>query len=321
MLQVPKHAPFHGASTHPTMREVASVAGVSIKTVSRVVNAEGSVSAAASLRVHEAVEQLGYRHNLHARNLRRSDRRTATIGLLLAGVSDAYSSILRYEIESLALERHVLVFSGSSHKRVLRESALIEAFSSHRVDGLIVVGAVHNRAQLLAERRAGVPIVWVEQVSSSPDADSVRTDLLGGVRLAAKHLTSYAHRRIAHLQSAGRRGAIEEAIPELMSGDSPPTALFAHDGQSTLNAHRALRRLGLERQVALIGFDDVFDLELQASGVSVISPDPGAIGRVVAEVLFHRIDGDESAPIERLVPCRLIARGSGEIRLAQIERR
>src|SRR6266566_3180424 len=92
-----------------------------------------------------------------------------------------------------------------------------------------------------------------------------------------------------------------------------PTALFASESLITLGAYRGLRRLDLNRQVALVGFDDVLDADLTACGVTVVAPGPVAMGRAAARLLFRRIDGDESRPVHRLIPTRLITRGTGEI--------
>src|SRR5436305_6193432 len=136
------------------MRQVAAHARVSLKTVSRVINAESVVSPTMRSRVQASIEHLGYRHNWQASSLRRTDSRSATIGLVLRDVANALSSPLSHEIASIALKRGVLVFTGSSHDDQDHDRELIWAFSCHRVDGLIVVGTIQNTDLLLAEHRA-----------------------------------------------------------------------------------------------------------------------------------------------------------------------
>ena len=97
-----------------TMRDVAALADVSIKTVSRVVNQEPGVSSELIDRVMNAVRLLGYHHNTTASNLRRADQRTATIGLLLDDVANPFSSALHRAIEEVARQHDTLVFAGSS---------------------------------------------------------------------------------------------------------------------------------------------------------------------------------------------------------------
>ena len=324
------------------MRQVAAHACVSLKTVSRVINAESVVSPALRLRVQAAVEHLGYRHNLQASGLRRIDSRSATIGLVLGDVAYALSSLLSREIESIALKRGVLVFTGSSTDDQLHERDLISAFSCHRVDGLIVVGTTQNADLLLAEHRAGTPIVFVDQLSSIFDSDHVVTNDFQGTRLGIRHLIANGHRRIGYLgglasdRTARRyrgymdelsaRGlpvdeqlvhldvhdskAAEAAVAELLSDARRPTALFASESLITIGACRVLRRLDLNRQVALVGFDELLHADLTASGVTVITPDPVALGRAAANLLFRRIDGDESPPEHRLIASGMITRGT-----------
>jgi LacI family transcriptional regulator len=89
--------------------------------------------------------------------------------------------------------------------------------------------------------------------------------------------------------------------------------LLAGQNLITIGTIRALRRLGLHHQVALVGFDDILLADLLDPGITVIAQDPGALGRVAAELLFRRLDGDRSPSQHVVLPTRLIARGSGEI--------
>ena len=331
--------------TRPTMRQVAAHACVSLKTVSRVINAESVVSPTMRSRVQASIEHLGYRHNWQASSLRRIDSRSATIGLVLRDAANAFSAPLSNEVASLALKRGVLVFTGSSHDDEDHDRELIWAFSCHRVDGLMVVGTTQNTDLLLAEHRAGTSIVLVDELGSALDLDHVVTNDFQGARLGVRHLIANGHRHIGYLgglasdRAASRyRGYIDElsaqgwpideqlvhldlhdadgaekATAELLSEARRPTALFASESLITLGAYRVLRRLDLNRQVALVGFDDLIHADLTAGGVTVITPDPVAMGRAAARLLFRRIDGDESPPVHRLIPTRLITRGSGEI--------
>src|SRR5258708_25806125 len=94
-----------GRPARPTMKDVAALAGVAIKTVSRVMNGEPTVAPDLAARVHGAADKLGYRPNLTASSLRRGDRRTATIGLLLEDVSNPFSAALLRAVEDQARER------------------------------------------------------------------------------------------------------------------------------------------------------------------------------------------------------------------------
>jgi LacI family transcriptional regulator, galactose operon repressor len=328
------------------MRDVAALAKVSIKTVSRVVNGESGVSPRLARRVLAASERLNYRHNMTASSLRRSDGRSATIGVILEDVSNPFSSMLHRSIEDVAVRRGVLVLAGSSDERGDRERELVSAFASRRVDGLIIQSSSHDHSYLLAERKVGTAMVFVDRPPVFLDADAVLTDNAAGARRAVRHLLEHGHSRIGYLgdlrtiATAGERykGYAEElkeqrirvderlvrldlrgidkaegATRELLTGMRPPSALFAGQNLITIGAFRALRKLGLHQRVALVGFDDILLADLLEPAITVIAQDPAAIGRKAAEVLFKRLDGDRSPSEHHIVRTRMIVRGSGEI--------
>lgn len=329
------------------MREVAAVAGVGIKTVSRVVNGEPGVSNDLRGRVRAAIERLDYRQDLNASLLRRTERKTATIGLVLDDISNPFSSALGRSVEDVARERGVLVFSGSCEEDPARERELIAALQARRVDGLLVApagGAEHS--YLLAERRAGTALVFVDRPARFLDADSVVSDNEGGAQAGVSHLADVGHRRIAflgddvsvytanarltgYLAEVSRRNFepdseivrtgirsisdAEATTAELLRLARPPTAIFAGQNLLAIGAVRALRAAELEHTVALVGFDDFLLADLLEPAVTVIAQDPAAIGRAAANLLFERLDGDESPSRHIVLSPRLIPRGSGEI--------
>ena len=121
------------------MNDVGAVAGVSLATVSRVVNGEDSVRHELADKVRAAVVLLGYRRDLTATNLRRADRRSASIGVVFEDVSDPFHAAVLRGIENVARRRGVLPLVGSSDENGARERELAEAFLARRVDGLAVV--------------------------------------------------------------------------------------------------------------------------------------------------------------------------------------
>ncbi len=119
--------------------------------------------------------------------------------------------------------------------------------------------------------------------------------------------------RLVRINVRGTESA-ESATLDLMSKQPAPTALFAGQGPLTTGAYRALRRLGLQHKVALVGFDDIPLADLLEPGITVMAQDPAKMGRAAAELLFRRMDGDRSASVHQVIPTHLITRGSGEIR-------
>jgi LacI family transcriptional regulator len=335
------------AGRPPTMRDVGALAGVSLKTVSRVINRDPTVSADIVGRVNRAVDLLGYRPNLAATSLRRADRKTATIGLLLEDVANPFSSALHRAVEDVARERGMLVFAGSSDEDPEREREVVAALVSHQVDGLIVVSSDQGHGDLLLERRrSALPMVFLDRPAPVPDIDSVTADNRAGARAAVEHLAACGHRRIAFLgdlhsiwtAAERERGYLDglagagitvdralvrrdirsgeearRAVLDLLAPDDPPTALFTAQNLITVGALRALRELGAQRRVALMGFDDVQLADLLDPPVSVIAQDPAALGASAARLLLARLDGEEGPSRHVVVPTRLVVRGSGEI--------
>jgi LacI family transcriptional regulator, galactose operon repressor len=329
------------------MVDVAALAGVALKTVSRVVNAEPGVSPELEGRVRRAIEQLNYRRDANAATLRRLGRKTQTIGLVLEDVSNPFSSELHRAVEDAARGRGVLVFAGSCDEDPDRERELIGSFRERRVDGIIVVPASHDHTYLHEERRAGTALVFVDRPASHLDADSVVSDNVGGARQGVEHLLARGHRRIGFLgdllsistaeerlrgytqalEDAGVRAdvsvirtelrapdAAARAIDEMLESREPPTAFFTGQNLLTIGGVRALHRRGREREIALIGFDDISLADMLNPAVSVVAQNPQAIGRAAADQLFRRLDGDTAPAVHKTVPVTLIARGSGEIR-------
>jgi LacI family transcriptional regulator len=107
--------------------------------------------------------------------------------------------------------------------------------------------------------------------------------------------------------------AAARAVEELLALPDPPTALFTSQNLLTIGGIRALRSAGLERRVALIGFDDVTLADVVDPAISVVAQDPQTLGCSAADLLFRRLEGDTSPTVHLVVPVRLIARGSGEI--------
>lgn len=330
----------------PTMRDVAALAEVSLKTVSRVVNREPGVSPQLAARVSEAVRLLEYRQNLTARSLRRSDRKTSMVGVLLEDVANPFSSALHRSIEEVARERGILVIAGSSDRDPDREQAVLAALIARGVDGIIAVPAGANHAPLQHRHQRRTPVVYVDRPISSSTADTVTSDNRGGSRAGVAHLLAGGHRRIAflgdardiwteaerhlgYLQALGAAGAavaealirqdirsIEQAAAvthDLLAGPQPPTALFTGQNLLTIGAIRALQQRGLQHRMALVGFDDVLLADLLDPKVTVVAQDTAGLGRAAAALLFQRLDGDTGPAQHVVVPTRLLVRGSGEI--------
>lgn len=330
------------------MRDVAARAGVSLKTVSRVLNDEPGVSGGLAERVRQASSDLDYRPNLTASNLRRSDQRTSTIGLLVEDVSNPFFALIHRGVEDTASALGVGVLAASLDQDPDLERRLVTAFASRRVDGLVLAPTQREQAYLANEIRAGMPVVFVDRVPKGVEADVVITDNREATREGVRHLLNHGHRDIALLggaidlytateRLAGFRQAVEQAgltvRPEFVRRDllsveaaeqattallncpQPPTAIFAAQNFLSIGAVRALHRAARQHEVALVGFDDFELADVLSPSVTVIAQDPRRIGQVAAEMLFARMADPLRPATTAVVHSRFIARQSSEIPL------
>lgn len=326
------------------MRDVAETAGVSLMTVSRVVNGDPAVTPETAARVERAIRRLGYQRNDMARHLRRKGQGTQTIGLLVDDLANPFFSSLARAVEDEARLRKHVVLIGSSNDDLRREREVVSAFCARRVDGLIVVPVGGNHRYLRAQQTAGTKVVCVDRPADSLDVDTVVVDNRNGAHQAVAHLLGHGHRRIGYLgdhrniwtlkeryagfcDALGEHGlkpdpaiirhglrtgddAARAAIGLLRSAD-PPTAIFATNDLITIGV---IQGLGEDAgKVAVVGFDDFTLAERLSPPVTVVAQDPVALGATAAQLLFARIAGDTSPPRKVLLLTRLVVRGSGEL--------
>jgi LacI family transcriptional regulator len=326
-------------STRPTMRDVASRAGVSLKTVSRVINSEPGVAAATAARVGDAIDELGFQRNDLARSLRQGVS-SSTLGLVIEDVANPFYSAIAQAVEAAARARGYLLIIASCEEDPERERELVHALLRRRVDALLLVPASHEHGYLAA----GTPVVFLDRPPVGLDADCVLLDNVGGARRAVEHLIAHGHERIAMVgdtaelftaaeRLAGYHQALEtagvavrEELVRLGTHDAAeaervftelldlprerrPTALFAGNNRNAVGALRALR--SAPRPPALVGFDDFELADLLAA--TVVRHDSQQMGAHAAALAFERLDGAERPPRRVVLPTELVVRGSGEV--------
>ena len=266
------------------MKDVAAVAGVSLSTVSRVVNGSPPVAPELADKVQRAVEMLGYRHNHTAGTLRRASGLSASIGLIFEDVCNPFFSAIHRGVEDVARAAPVVTFAGSSDADPERERELIDGVLARRVDGLIIVPTATTTPTCCATSRTGSGSCSSTGRRGSIDADCVLSDNRGGARAAVEHLIAHGHAGSPtsaprRLYTAAERwpataprctapgcrrsrlsvepGDAYAAASELLAGPDAPTALFTGQNLLTVEVLRALHRLGRQHEVALVGFDDI----------------------------------------------------------------
>jgi LacI family transcriptional regulator, galactose operon repressor len=326
------------------MRDVATAAGVSLKTVSRVINGEAAVAPATAARVAEAIAELGFERNDLARSLR-NGHSSGTLGLVIEDVGNPFYSVVTQAVEDAARLRGLLLITASAREDPDREHELVTALRRRRVDAMLVVPIADDHRYLL---RNGdhVSTVFLDRPPQKIEADTVLADNRAGARRATEHLLAHGHERIALMgddaglytareRVAGYREALsarrvtdqglvrmgnhtaaaaEAAVASVLEleADERPTAILAANNRNTVGAVRALARLGGDDRIALVGFDD-FELA-DVLGITVMRSDPALMGLRAAELAFARLDGDDRPPNQVTIPTELVVRGSGELR-------
>ncbi len=330
------------ALDRPTVRDVAEVAGVSFKTVSRVINSEPGVRPETAARVMAAIRDLGFRPNVMAADFARGGSRNQ-IGLVIDDISNPFWAVLTRAIEDAAAARDRQVIIASSDFRPEREHRIIDSLVAQRLGGLLIVPVGEDHSYLAREMELGTPIVFLDRPQQKLQADTITLDDYGGARSATEHLLAHGHRRIALLAQSlriytmrerfrGYRDSLSEAgididptleataetveearaaTSRLLGSESPPTAIFCANNRMSVGAVGAL---GQRRtRVAVVGFDDIELAEALAVPLTVVRTDAAELGRKGAELLLRRMDGWAESPQAIVLPTVLVPRGSGEI--------
>jgi LacI family transcriptional regulator len=332
------------------MRDVARVAGVSAKTVSRVFNDDPHVTEETRDRVRWAMQKLNYVPNLLARSFRAGA--DAAVGLAVPDIADPFFAAMTGSIEVDLIERGMAVvitslFQGGPRGQAAeRERTALESLLRRQISGLIVA-CVSADQSYLAPWQARTPMVFVDRAPKGLPGVYVIEDDLGGAREAVNHLASHGHRRVAFFgvttpvtttrrRLKGYRAAVAEngldLSPDLvctpaespaeaaaglvkrLASPDPPTAVFSSNIPCTMALVQALHQA--ERtDVAVVGFGDFPMAEVLTPAVTVLDQDPARLGHIAVERLLQRIENPQAEPRRRTVlPVRLIPRGSGELR-------
>ncbi len=331
----------------PGLKDVAARAGVSIKTVSNVVNGYVHVAPATRARVQAAIEDLGYVPNMAARQLRSG--RSGVIALAVPELQLPYFAEIAGLIVQAAERRSWTVLIDQTDGRAEHERNLVAGLRRHAIDGLIF-SPLALAGEELAQRTDTPMVLLGERIWHGP-ADHVAIDNTAAATDATRHLCSLGRRRIAaigvqdqpsavtaHQRLAGYRAALAEAglpadpalearvdsfhradgaaaMARLLDSGNPPDAVFCFNDLLALGAIRTLLNRGrtVPGDVAVIGFDDIEDGRFSTPTLSSVAPDAPRIAQLAVDLLAERLgDGPRAAgaPRELRVDHRLVIRES-----------
>lgn len=328
-----------GSDHWVTIRDVAGEAGVSIKTVSRVLNDEPTVAPQTAARVVEAATRLGYKPNELARGLKA--RQTRTVGLIIADVSNPFFADCCKAIEQTLAERGYALILCASGEDPDSERDYVDLLSRRRIDGLLIAPAPGGGEHLHREVSAGLPVVAFDRPAEGVRTDSIVVSNRDGAERAARHLISHGHERIAFigdderiytakkrlegyrramreagLQSAyhmksGTIPAAREAAERLVRGPGGATAFLGGNSLITAGILHALQNARIPGEVAVVGFDDFQLVSALRPNLTVVRQPTEILGQTAARMLLQRLDGSASAsPRREVLDTELIIRGS-----------
>ena len=326
-----------------TMRDVARVAGVSAKTVSRVFNDDPHVTEETRERVRWAMQKLDYVPNLLARSFRAGA--DPAVGLAVPDIDDPFFAEITSSIEIDLVGRGMAVVVSSLGQAAERERSALEALLRRQISGLIVACASADQAYL-APWQNRTPMVFVDRPPRGLSGVYVIEDDLSGARQAVTHLASHGHRRVAFLgistpittilrRLKGYRAAVAELgldgrpdlicmpsgsadecaaeLVKLLEAPNAPTAVFSATTLCTMSLVQALQRAG-RTDIAVVGFGDFPMAGALTPPVTVLDQDPARLGRIAVERLVECIENPQAKVRRRTVlPVQLIPRGSGEL--------
>jgi len=326
-----------------TMQDVADLAGVSKQTVSVVINGKPGITEETRHRVLAAVEQLGYRRDLVARSLRTG--RTRIVTLIVSDTSSPFIGRLAVAAEDYAHSCGYSLVLHNTHDDTEREAVYFESAAERAVDGVLFISATDDSPGLDILRSAGIPFVAVDRTPFPYDGPAVVLDNIEVGRLAAEHLLSLGHRRIAHIsgpewvhmsrerlqgfaetldaQSAGAGLYVQktrgwdyddgyQTMRHILADAPDCTAVFAAADVLAMGAARAIREAGLRvpQDISVVGVDDIDCAAYACPPLTTIRQSIKDLAVLGLRHLFDILDGKEPEETRIVMDPVLIVRES-----------
>ncbi|WP_423128301.1 LacI family DNA-binding transcriptional regulator [Gaoshiqia sp. Z1-71] len=328
-----------------SMNEVAKRAGVSIATVSRVLNNSNSVNEETRLKILKAIKELKYQPSRVAKRLRSKGGPGNLLGVLIPDIQNPfYVDVLR-GIEDIAYKNNYVIIVCNFSQDEKKEAMYLDILESEAIDGLIAAPASEEDVRVKKMVKNGLPVVCVDRGLNGIDVDVVWVNNDAGAFAAVDYLAKAGYKRIAHiaglttipssrLREQGYRRALEENKlpfdPQLLvhgnstyeSGvelaeklfdlDTPPDALFTGNNLITLGALETIhkRKLRIPQEIGIIGFDDMNWSNSLNPPLTAVRQPAYEIGQRAGELLIQRIRDPKRTPIQMTLNSELMVRSS-----------
>lgn len=314
-----------------SIKDVAAAAGVSTATVSRVLSNKPYIRPELRERVMAAVEQLEYRPNLVARNLR--SQQSNTIGLIVSDIQNPFFSALSRAVEDTAYEHGFSVLLCNTDESHEKELMYLNVMRDERVAGLIFSPTQQSLSRF-AELNIDIPAVMIDRALKNGDVDAVLLDNVAGAYELTTHLIERGYQRIGAIfgfdsatgteRQRGYQEALREhglplveerirrvqprletgrsAALELLAAAQPPDAIMAGNSLLAAGALQAIRerQLRIPDDVALVGFDETIWAALVQPALTVLAQPTDALGSSATELLLQRI-ADPRRPTRKII--------------------
>lgn len=329
-----------------TLRDIAEKAGVSLKTVSRVINKEPQVNSETRLKIEQIIEEIGYQPNYIARSLKKN--KTNIIGYIIPDISNQFFSMVGKTIERILRKKGYSLIIGSTQNTPESEVETLNLFASQKVEGIIfaTLGETKEFIQNYL-KRFNIPIVTIDNKVLGLDLDSVLHDNFYGAYLLTQHLIQHNHQRIAFVGGSlcqtsgiqrfqGYKEALKEAhiyfdenlvrignwqirsgyelVKNLLEQRICFTSLFAANSYMALGCLRALKKNNLKvpRDVAMVSFDNFDFVEVTDPPLTTLRSMESKIGIAAARCLLRKIERQDlgKKTVEIIIPTRLYLRES-----------
>jgi LacI family transcriptional regulator len=329
-----------------SVKDVAALAGVSVGTVSNVMNRPEKVSPAVTIRVQAAIDELGFVRNDAARQLRAG--RSKTIGLVVLDVRNPFFTDVARGAEDKAAEHGLSLLLGNSDENSERESTYLDLFEEQRMHGVLISPFGDITARLRQLRERGIPAVLVDRTSADETFSSVSVDDVSGGTLAVLHLIETGRRRIAFIggpfeiqqvrdRLEGAQAAVQQhpdaslevieitalsvlegraAGAALVDRDAAdrPDAVFAANDLVAMGVLQALMMQGsgvrVPQEIALVGYDDIDFASAAVVPLSSIRQPSALIGRTAVELLLEEAADSTLDPRHIVFQPELVIRDS-----------
>ena len=334
-------------SSEPTIHDIARELNISASTVSRALNDNPRISLKTKERIKEVADNLGYRPNTLASNLRH--KKSNTIGIVVPLINRHFFSSVISGVEDIAFKAGYNVVISQSNDLLAKEINIVQSMFSNRIDGLIISIAMQTNSfeHLRIFRKKNIPLVFFDRVVPEIEADKIVVDDFAGGFRVTQHLIDQGYQRIAHLAGTqslmtyqDRKNGYAEAlrvngipydeslviinsltsdqgvfaVEQLMNLPQPPDAIFCGNDTTALSSMIYLRDKGIRipQDLGIVGFSNEPFSKVVSPSISTIAQPGFEMGQMSAELLIRQIETKERTYQTIVLPTELIIRESSD---------